>query len=177
VQEIREVLSNEHLNRFAGVLAIAQAPGWRRLHPQVADVRGRLDRLARIIRGGETFDQQAFLSEWTTLFLEIVSADPALFYTESDMDWLIQTLESGPQAGMVLLLLLAAASASPRWYSAEQLAEITGLSAVTWRKRAAHPENPWMAQKRGKTWLFNELVLRARGVEVPPSMRIEKDEG
>lgn len=173
MQEFRDILRNEHLNRFAGLFAIAMAPGWRVHHSEVASVRGRLDQIARIVRGGQVFDTQRFLEEWTKLLVDIRSADPALYYTSADMDWLIEALSVGYQhASMTIMLLLAVASSHPRWYTCEELAEVTTLSAVAWRKRADDPENPWMAQKRGKTWLFNELVLRAHGVDVPQSMQV-----
>lgn len=175
MQEFHNLLSNEHLNRFAGLFAITIAPGWRMRHPEVASVRGRLDQIARIIRGGEVFDVAAFNAEWTKLITDIVTADPALSYTSADLDWLYGLLDNQAQARVAIMLLLAVASSSTRWYTAEQLSEMTGLSQITWRKRAA--EDPdWMAQKRGKLWLFNELVLRAHGVDVPRSMQIEIEE-
>jgi hypothetical protein len=176
MQEFRDMLRNEHLNRFAGLFAIAISPGWRMRHPEVASVRGRLDQIARIVRGGEVFDTWSFLAEFMKLLTDIVHADPHLSYTEEDLDWLMETLDAGFQhARTTIMLLLAVASGNPRWYTAEELSEITGLSQITWRKRAA--EDPeWMAQKRGKLWLFHEIVLRAHGVAVPQSMQIEVEE-
>ncbi len=173
MQEFHELLSNEHLNRFAGLFAIAQAPGWRMRHPEIASVRGRLDRIARIIRGGESFDVSTFSAEWTKLLTDIVYADPDLSYSSADLDWLYTLLKNQSQARVAIMLLLAAASSNSRWYTAEQLSEITGLSQVTWRKRAAD-DDAWMAQKRGKLWLFNELILRAHGVDLPQSMHVEE---
>lgn len=172
MQEFHDLLNSEHLNRFAGLFAIAQAPGWRMRHPEVASVRGRLDRIARIVRGGETFDVSAFSAEWTKLLTDIVHADPDLSYNSADLDWLYTLLKDQSLARVAIMLLLAVASSHPRWYTAEQLSAITGLSQITWRKRAADDPD-WMAQKRGKTWLFNELVLRAHGVDIPQSMHVE----
>jgi len=173
VQEFHEVLVNEHLNRFAGLLAIAQAPGWRMRHPEIASVRGRLDRIARIIRGGESFDVAALSIEWVKLLADITCADPKLSYAPGDLDWFYGLLSDQSQARVAIMLLLAVASSNPRWYTAEQLSQITGLSQIAWRKRAAD-EPDWMAQKRGKVWFFNELVLRAHGVDLPMSMQIEE---
>lgn len=175
MQELHDLLNNEHLNCFAGLFAIAQAPGWRMRHPEVASVRGRLDRIARIIRGGESFDVSTFSAEWTKLLADIVRADPDLSYSSADLDWLYALLGNQSQARVAIMLLLATASSSPRWYTAEQLSEITGLSQITWRKRAADDPD-WMAQKRGKLWLFNELIVRARGVDLPPSLHMEVEE-
>lgn len=175
MQEFRDILRNEHLNRFAGLFAIAMAPGWRIRHPEVASVRGRLDQIARIIRGGETFDVSAFSAEWVRLITDITHADSDLTYSSADLDWLYRMLDNQNHARTVIMLLLAVVSSNPRWYTAEQLAEITKWSQITWRKRAADDPD-WMAQKRGKTWFFNELVLRAHGIDLSQSMQVIEDE-
>lgn len=172
MQKFEDVLSNEHLNRFAGLLAIAQEPHWRARHPEVASVRERLEQLARMLTGGEAFDVPAFHMAWVKLVTDIVHADAALSYSSADLDWFYQTLDDPAHARMVFMLLFAVASHKPRWYTAEQLAEQTGLTNITWRKRAA--ENPgWLARKYGHTWLFSELILRARGVVTPSSAHNE----
>jgi hypothetical protein len=177
MQEFADILHNPHLNRFAGLFAIAMSPGWRMRHPEVASVRGRLDQIARIVRGGGQFDTQRLLADWTKLLVDIRSADSSLYYTSDDMDWLIQVLSADyRQAGMTIMMLLAVASSNPRWYTCEQLGQMTNRKAITWKKRAALPDNPWMVRTLGNTHLFNELVLRAHGVDVPRSMQVEIEE-
>lgn len=171
MQEFQNVLRNEHLNRFAGLLAIAQEPHWRARHPEVASARGRLDQLVHMLTGGESFDVSAFNITWVKLVTDIVHADPKLSYSSADLDWFYATLENPTHARMVFTLLFAVASDKPRYYTAEQLAQYSGLSSITWRKRALNPD--WLARQYGQTWLFSELILRACGVVVPPSAHSE----
>lgn len=174
MQAFRDLLNDPHLNRFAGLFAIAMAPGWRRLHPEVASIRGRLDRVAQIIRGGDTFDIGVFTSEWVKMITDIVTADPSLSYGSDDLDWLFGLLDDQNHARTAIMLLLATASTSPRWYTCDDLAKVSGKSAVWWRKQAALPGNPWLAITRGNTHLFHELILRAHGINTPPSLQIEE---
>lgn len=175
MKEFADILSNEHLIRFAGLFQITMTKGWGENHPQVASVRSRLNYLARIIRGGETFDIRAFQAEWTKLIADIVQADEDLSYSSEDLEWFYHLLENQRQARDVLLLLFATASTQSRWYTCGQLAKTTALTDIAWRKRAAKPGNPWLARTWGNTHVFSELILRARGIPLPSSFQDDED--
>jgi hypothetical protein len=173
---LTSILNNRHFAQFAAILSVAQSSSWRRSHPDIP-VLSSIERMVKLLRGGEGFPpelRREFLAIWSILLSQIVMAGPRLFYTEEDMHWLIDVLDGEASgAKMILMMLFAYASAKQSYISAEQVAEITGEGASTWRNRASAGKIVG-ARKIGKTWLFSTTALRAYGIEV--SDEIERGE-
>lgn len=172
---LSEILNNKHFNQIAAVLAIAQAPSWRTRHPEVPSVRAELEQLHRLL-GGTGFPdtiKTEFTAKLTAMLVRVVSADQALSYNEDDFNWLVSVLDSEPHvAKMTLSMLFLASMTRQVWYTAEQVSEMTGEAAGTWRNRAASG-SVIGAYKAGKTWLFPAMALRAYGVNVELPLKVE----
>lgn len=181
-ESLTATLHDPHFNSFAALFSIAISPKWRLAHPEVPDVRSILDRLARLSRSlpkDATSIRNSFVKEFTLLLVQIVEADSRLHYSTDDLDWLYSMLdgiESDPSHVRAILSMLFAVAVTPREFlTVEQLVEVSGEGASTWRARAANGDiiGAW---KAGKTWMFPVLSLRAYGVNVERSvLKIEED--
>lgn len=172
MKSLTSITQNPHFNAFAALFSVAISANWRMRHPEVPDVRSTLDRLARLSRNllkDATSIRNSFIHEITILLVQIVEADPKLHYSTEDLNWMFELLdgESG-EARMILSMLFASAVSPRNFLTVEQVAEITGDGASTWRARAANGEiiGAW---KAGKTWMFPLLSLKAYGVNIDRS--------
>lgn len=168
-----EIVHNPHVNHLAALLAVSMAPGWRMNHPEVPSVRAKIEELFKLLKGIEQpMIKAQFVTEFSQLLLRLKSADEKLFYRQEDLDWLNKVLDDKDysQSKMIISFIFALSSTRQDWYTAEQLSELTGEGASTWRKRAV---NIIGAKQAGKTWIFPVLSLRAYGVDVPVPMTFE----
>jgi hypothetical protein len=179
--ELTEITKNKHFLQIASLLSVAQSAGWRMRHPEMKSVRATLDGLARMIRGGtaafnasETLKHQ-FAAELTVLLADIVKQDPKLHYSADDAKWIFETLYS-EDAALVFSMLFAVSVSQQKWYSAEQVAEMTGKPAGTWKNRAAAGEIYGVERAGARTWIFPSLELKARGISIPDNMSVEIEE-
>lgn len=172
-QSLTTILENPHFNQFAALLSIAMSPKWRMAHPEVPSVRSTIEhRLSRLNRGmlkDATNIKRDFIKEWSTLFMQIVEADPRLHYGVDDYDWFLEVMDGEESiARTTFSMLFAVASTRRQFYSTEQVASFSDKAASTWRNLAAEGKIPGAFQV-GNTnrWFFPELSLRAYGVKVP----------
>lgn len=180
-QRLSDILHNNNFCQFAMILSVAMSPKWRRAHPEIPSVRETLEyRLSRLNRGmiqeqlsGIKLD---FIKEWTGLFIHIVEADPDLFYTTENMDWFGQVMDGDPgTARATFSMLFAVASTLRTLYTCEQVAEITGEAASTWRNRCAKGDIVGATKigENGKVWVIPSLSLQAYGVDVPSDLKVD----
>jgi len=172
---LTEILKNPHFNQFAAMFSVAMAPGWQMRHPEVPSVRAKLEWFARLFKDSSTpFDQVRFVEEWSKILTALTVADPNLSYSTDDMDWFASVLD-GKQANVTFSMLFAVASTPVLWLTLDQVADIAGGGASTWRKKASDGELVG-ARLAGKTWIIPQLSLKAYGIEIPTTMNIEIDE-
>jgi hypothetical protein len=175
MKSLSALVQNEHFLRFVALLSVPQSPGWRMRHPKVPSVRATLDRLMKLSTAlPERTIIEQFLTEFAGMLVWIVEADESLRYSERDMTWIVESLESR-DAPLIFSLLFAYASCPVHWYSAEQLSEFTDKAASTWRNLAAEGSIIG-TRKVGKVWLFPASGLIAYGVTIPSPLLMEVEE-
>jgi Helix-turn-helix domain len=176
--DFSDILRNPHFSQFTALLSVPYGSmHWRQRHPEVP-FWTRVKTITKLMHDGGIAHKNLrnqFINEFTTLIVELVSADPKLFYRTEDMDWFVQTL-SGEYATLTMSMLFAAASSRQTYLTPAQIAEITGTSESNWRNKAAAGEIIG-AVKAGKQWLVPKMSLQAYGTAVDiPGQVIEEEE-
>ncbi len=162
-----DILRNPHFSQFVALISVPyRSMHWRQNHPKVP-FWTRIKTITKLMHDGglahENLSNQ-FIGEFTTLIVELVDADPKLFYRIEDMDWFIEAL-NGEYATVTMSMLFAMASSRPSLVTPAQIAEATGTSESNWRNKAAAGEIIG-AFKAGKQWLIPTISLQAYGVNV-----------
>lgn len=99
-----------------------------------------------------------------TAITDILIASATGKYTEDDLRWLADVLDSN-QHVVIVSLWKAFAVAPDEFVTPAEVAEATGTSESNWRNKAAAGAIPG-AFKKGKQWLLPRSVLVAQGVEL-----------
>lgn len=101
------------------------------------------------------------ISAFTDALFHITAADERLWYTEGDMEWLVETLDR-PQTerAAIIWLLMAHASAPVEMITPAQAAVISDEAASTWRNRCAAGDVIG-AEKHGKQWVMPKAVVKS----------------
>jgi len=162
-----DILKNPHFSQFAALLSVPyRSYQWRNQHPHIPFWL-RTQELSKLLNGGGLAHpamRDAFQEKFLKLINELRQADPRLKYSEEDIAWLIDTLQS-EQASVAMSMLLAMASAKTTYATPVQIANATETNESTWRNRAASGEFVG-AYKAGKQWLIPIMSLRACGITV-----------
>lgn len=180
-EKLTDIIHDPNFSQFAAILHTATRPGWRMKHAAFPTVNVTIERLFKLLTrttaGWPQMIKRDFLTEWTKLFTGLVEEDPKLFYTVENQNWFTSVYGGDEsEAKLIFSMLFTVAMARQEIYTAEQLEEITGVAAGTWRNRAARGEVVG-ANKAGKTWIFNSLALRAYGTETGDApVQIETEE-
>lgn len=158
-----DILKNKHFNNLAAIIRIPHlSKSWRDDHNEVTFWRLLED--LNDAKTDETFatNRTEFVNRFCALMVELTTADPRLTYTEQDLTWLVESMDS-EYALVIASLLLAWASAPDELLTPLEVAAATGTHESNWRNKAAAGEIPG-AIKKGKQWLLPRSVLRSRGI-------------
>ena len=162
-----DILRNPHFNQFVALISVPyRSMHWRQNHPKVP-FWTRIKTITKLMHDGGLAHEgirNQFIGEFSTLIVELVDADPRLFYRIEDMDWFVEAL-SGEYATVTMSMLFAMASSKQTYLTPAQIAEATDTAESTWRNKAAAGEIIG-AFKAGKQWLIPTTSLRAYGVTV-----------
>lgn len=159
-----DILRNEHFNNIAAIVRVPfQSANWRDSH-----VMPFWSRLAELDKLRATIDKKdgksAFVTRFCGFLLELTEVDPRLAYTQDDLAWFIESMDSD-QAMPIAALLFAWFSAPDEMLTPAEVAARTETHESGWRNKAAAGEIPG-AIKKGKQWLLPRSVLRSRGLPV-----------
>jgi hypothetical protein len=176
--DLSAILRNPHFSQFAALLSVPlRSMRWRQNHPEVP-FWTRVQTISKLMHDGGIAHKNLrtqFIEEFTTLIVELISADQRLFYRIEDMDWFVHIL-SGEYATVTMSMLFAIASSKQTYLTPAQIAKHTDTAESTWRNKAAAGEIIG-AFKAGKQWLIPTTSLRAYGVNVEMSgQEIEEEE-
>jgi len=158
-----DILKDPHFNNLAAIIRVPfLSDSWRSSHPEVP-FRKLLAELDQV-KTEQSFasNRQEFVRRFCSFLIELTPADPRLSYTENDLQWFIEVMDS-EHAFAVINLLFAWFSAPDTMLTPVEVANISGMAESTWRNRAASGDVPG-AIKKGKQWLLPQSVLRAQGV-------------
>ena len=118
--------------------------------------------LAAVVFVETKLDKQEILVRFLALINAMHEADEQVTWSEDNLRWFVELLDSDA-ARTVLSLLLAFASAHDEWLTPAEIAGMTNTAESGWRNKAAAGEIPG-AYKKGKQWLIPAHTLRALGI-------------
>lgn len=105
-----DILKNEHFQNLAANVQALYQPGWKCKHPgsKAATIVIGLDK----IRTGNNFahNRAEIVGQFSALLVDMAHADSELTYTEDDLTWFVESMDT-PGARAILSLLFAYASA------------------------------------------------------------------
>lgn len=156
-----DILKNPHFNTLAAIIRVPHLSQiWRDKHNEVP-FWSLIDGLDDV---KDLSDFAEFVNRFCELLVTLTTADSRLAYTEEDLAWFVEAMDS-KHAHVIASLLLAWASAPDTMLTPAEIAEATGTSNSQWRNKAAAGQIPG-AIKKGKQWLLPRSVLRAQGIDV-----------
>jgi hypothetical protein len=153
-----DVLENAHFQTLTAIVRVAlRSPQWQREHREVSAPghwKGIVD-----LGFGNTFEETKteFVSRMVAFLAAITHADEDLAYTEDDLRWLVEMMDT-PEANAVAGLFIAYAIAPDETVTPAEAAELTGTAESGWRNKAANGELPG-AVKKGKQWLIPRRLV------------------
>jgi hypothetical protein len=156
-----EILRNPHLNNLAAIIRVPfRSEQWRKHHVEVP-FWTLLNELNQV-RTEKAFasNRQEFVKRFCAFLVTLTQADPRLFYTDDDLQWFIEVMDSD-HALVIISLLFAWFSAPDTMLTPAEAAEISDVAESTWRNKAAAGEIPG-AFKKGKQWLLPQSVICSR---------------
>lgn len=162
-QTFSDILRNCHFCQLAALFSVPyNSMYWRQQHPQVPfwTLHEEISKALKNIDMART----AFISKFVSVLTTLVEADPKLRYSEEDMQWFTEVMQSD-DAHVTMSMFFAVAASKPSFVTPAQIAAQTGTAESSWRNRAAAGEIIG-AVKAGKQWLIPLNTLRAYGHDI-----------
>lgn len=120
-----------------------------------------VDRVREFETGIRLGDRTKILAAIAAITPELSTISPRLQFHSDDITWLVGVMDRNTEWWTtVLSMLLAVASATDKYYSPAELAQVTSTAESTWRLYAADGTVPG-AVKKGKQWLLCRSVILA----------------
>ena len=160
-----DILKNEHFNNLAAIIRVPfLSEQWRKEHSEVP-FWSLLDELNEV-KTEEHFatNRAEFVNRFCAFLVTLITADERLSYSEEDLAWFVETMDS-EHALPIISLLFAWFSAPDTLLTPAEVAASTDTAESGWRNKAAAGLIPG-AVKKGKQWLLPRSVLRGQGLEV-----------
>lgn len=158
------ITQNPHFQRIAAAFGfVLVRREWRKAHANTNILGLEAGLASAVFR--DAYKPELVLDRTLALINAIQTpADSLVRFQADDIAWLVQSINSD-DGKTVMVMLLAYARASVKWYTPARLALLTGDGESTWRKRAA--EDPrLMAQRHGKQWIVPQTGLQLAGYAI-----------
>jgi len=160
-----DILKSDHFNNLAAIIRVPfLSEHWRKEHDEVP-FWSLLDELNEV-KTEEYFatNRAEFVNRFCAFLVTLTAADERLTYSEEDLVWFIEVMDS-EHALSIISLLFAWFSAPDTMLTPTEVAAATGTAESGWRNKAAAGLIPG-AVKKGKQWLLPRSVLRGQGIKV-----------
>ena len=157
-----DILHNPHFNNLASIVRVPfWSKDWKEQHARVP-FWTLIDNLKKVTPLDPAWNKTEVMVALTKLLVSLTEADERLSYTEEDLAWLVETLDSDNHK-TIIMLWMAWFSASDTMLTPVEIAEKTGTSESQWRNKAAAGEFPG-AVKSGGTWQIPKSILRSLNI-------------